>query len=296
MHENELDIQPSVVRALLESQFPEYADLPIDPLPPSGTDNKLFRLGGELVVRMPRIDWAAESAAFEAAWLPRLAPYLPLTVPVPVGLGEPGEGYPWSFTIVPWIEGANPDPQGPDVDHEEWAATLGDFVRALQDVPHMDAPVKQEGRGAPLELLDDWVREWTVKAVDVFGLDADEVLAVWTDALDAPAFDGEARWLHADLHDGNLLARDGHLTAVIDWGAVGRGDPAAELNAVWGYLPEGVEQIYYAATGLDEAAWRRARGYALAPAVSGAVYYRETAPESSRGSLEKVRRLIASLD
>jgi aminoglycoside phosphotransferase (APT) family kinase protein len=296
LHENEITIEPELVQSLLDSQFPEYADLPIRPLPPSGTDNRLFRLGDQLVVRMPRIDWAAESAAFEATWLPRLAPYLPLPIPVPVGLGQPAQGYPWSFTIVPWIEGENPDPDGSTLDPEEWAATLGDFVRDLQAAPAMDAPVMQEGRGAPLPLLDDWVQEWTAKAVETFGIDADPVLALWADALDAPPWEGEPRWLHADLHEGNLLARDGHLTAVIDWGAAGRGDPAAELNAAWGYLPAGVEQVFVDAVGLDEAAWRRARGYALAPSISGAVYYRETAPEESRGSLEKVQRLIASLD
>jgi aminoglycoside phosphotransferase (APT) family kinase protein len=237
MHENELSIPTELVRSLLEAQFPEYADLPIVALPPVGTDNSLFRLGEELVVRMPRIDWAAESAAFEATWLPQIAPYVSLPIPVPVALGEPGEGYPWSWTIVPWIPGENPELGGGDIDPEEWA-----------------------------------------------------------DALDAPGWAGEPSWLHGDLHEGNLLVRDGRFAAVIDWGAAGRGDPAVELNAMWGSLPPGVEHHYFAATGLDESARRRARGYRLAPAISGAVYYRDTAPEMSRGSLETVRSLIDSLE
>lgn len=295
LHENEIAIPSDLVRSLIRTQFPEYADRPIRPLPPAGTDNRLFRLGEDLVVRMPRIDWAAESAAFEATWLPQIAPYLSLPIPVPVGLGRPGEGYPWSFTIVPWIEGENPDPERGNLDPEEWAVSLGRFVRSLRDVPPLGAPVKSEGRGAPLPLLDDWVQEWTAKAVEAFGIDRRAVLAVWDDALGAPGWDGAPRWLHGDLHEGNLLTRDGRLAAVIDWGAAGRGDPAVELNALWGSLPPGVERLYLEATGLDEAAWRRARGYRLAPAISGAVYYRDTAPEMSRGGLATVRALIDSL-
>lgn len=254
MHENEIVVAPELVCSLLVSQFPEYAALPVDPLPPAGTDDRLFRLGDDLVVRMPRIDWSAESAVFEATWLPRLAPYLPLPM------------------------------------------TSGGFVRVLRQVPAMEGPVTQEGRGAPLPLLDDWVREWTAKAVDTFGVDGDRVLAVWADALDAPGWDGDAAWLHGDLHEGNLLVRDRRLSAVIDWGAAGRGDPAVELNALWGYLPRGVDQVYYEETGLDEAAWRRARGYALAPNISGAVYYRSTAPQLAEPSLRTVQRLIDSLE
>lgn len=139
------------------------------------------------------------------------------------------------------------------------------------------------------------MQEWTAKA-DPAEVSRDAVLAVWADALAAPAHDGDPVWFHGDLHEGNLLVRDGRLAAVIDWGAAGRGDPAIELNAMWGYLPESAAALYREEVGLDEAAYRRARGFALAPAISGWTYYRETAPEISRGSLGTVRKLIASLD
>jgi aminoglycoside phosphotransferase (APT) family kinase protein len=138
------------------------------------------------------------------------------------------------------------------------------------------------------------VQEWTARA-DPAEVSRDAVLAVWADALAAPAYDGEPCWFHGDLHEGNLLVADGRLAAVIDWGAAGRGDPAVELNAMWGYLPESVADLYRATVGLDEAAYRRARGFALAPSISASTYYRETAPEIARGALETVRRLIASL-
>jgi aminoglycoside phosphotransferase (APT) family kinase protein len=281
------------VRRLVAAQFPEWASLPLRRLPPIGTDNQLFRLGDDLLVRMPRIHWAADSAVREHEWLPRLAPHLPLPIPAPVALGEPGEGYDHHWTVVPWIEGANPTEA--TYDPETWAVELAAFVRACREVPAMDGPVRTEGRGGPLPSLDEWVREWTAKA-DPAEVSRDAVLAVWEDALAAPAYDGEPCWFHGDLHEGNILVRDGHLAAVIDWGTAGRGDPAIELNAMWGYLPAAGAELYRAGLGLDEAAYRRARGFALAPSISGWTYYRDTAPEMSRSSLRTVQRLIASLD
>ena len=293
MHADEIAVDEGTVRRLLAAQLPEWAGLELRRLPPVGTDNQLFRLGEDLLVRMPRIHWAADSALHEHEWLPRLAPHLSLPVPAPVALGEPGEGYPWHWTVVPWIEGETPTEE--TFDPEEWAVALGAFVRECRAVPGMGGPAKTEGRGAPLSSLDGWVREWTAKA-DESEVSRDAVLAVWADALDAPAYDDEPRWFHGDLHDGNLLVRDRRLAAVIDWGAAGRGDPAIELNAMWGYVPASVADLYRDAVGLDEAAYRRARGFALAPAISASTYYRETAPEIAVSALGTVRRLIASLD
>ena len=168
------------------------------------------------------------------------------------------------------------------------------YMSSVRLYDGLGGPVKTEGRGAPLGALDPWVQEWTVRA-DPAEVSRDAVLAVWADALAAPAYDGEPCWFHGDLHEGNLLVADGRLAAVIDWGAAGRGDPAIELNAMWGYLPESAADLYRATVGLDEAAYRRARGFALAPSISASTYYRETAPEIARGALETVRRLIASL-
>ncbi|TWP33223.1 aminoglycoside phosphotransferase family protein [Leekyejoonella antrihumi] len=292
MHVGEIAISDELVRRLVDQQFPNWASYALTRLPPVGTDNQLFRLGDELLIRMPRIDWAADSAEREYTWLPRLAPHLSTPIPAPIELGRPAEGYPWHWTVVPWFEGETPTPD--TFDPEGWATSLGAFVRDLRSVPGMDAPVKTEGRGGPLPSLDEWVRTWTSRA-DTTEVNPDHVLAVWRDAVEAPAWDGDPVWFHGDLHEGNLLVRDGRLGAVIDWGAAGRGDPAIELNAMWGYLPASVATLYRAAVGLDEAAYRRARGFALAPAISGWIYYRDTAPHLSALGLAAVKSLIASL-
>jgi aminoglycoside phosphotransferase (APT) family kinase protein len=292
MHENEIAISDETARRLVAEQFPSWASRPLTRLPPIGTDNQLFRMGDDLLVRMPRIIGASASPEWEHLWLPKLASYLTTPIPAPIGLGQPGAGYPWHWTVVPWIEGESPTAR--NIDPEEWAVSLGTFVRVLRSVPGMGASVKSQGRGAPLGSLDEWVQTWTGRA-DRDVLDPGAVLAVWRDALDAPSWDGEAAWFHGDLHEGNLLVRDGLLSAVIDWGAAGRGDPAVELNAMWGYLPAQVADLYRRTVDLDEAAFRRARGYALAPAISGWTYYRDTAPHLSALGLATVKALIASM-
>jgi len=292
MHDDEVAIDDATVRRLVDDQLPEWSGHDLRRLPPTGTDNQLFRLGDDLLLRLPRIGWAAESAEWEHTWLPRLAAHLTMPIPAPIALGRPGHGYPWHWTVVPWIEGATPTTDR--IDPEEWAVGLGRFVRELREVPAMGAAVEAEGRGAPLSTLDEWVHTWTERA-DPAQVDPGAVLAVWRDAVEAPAWEGEATWFHGDLHEGNLLVRDGSLAAVIDWGAAGRGDPAVELNAMWGYLPPGVAGLYRETVGLDEAAYRRARGFALAPAISGWTYYRDTAPHLSALGLATVQALVASL-
>lgn len=292
MHADEITVRGEVVRRLLDEQFPCWASLPLRRLPPTGTDNQLFRLGEKLLVRMPRIHWAAESAAWEHRWLAALSAYLPLAVPAPVAMGEPGQDYPWRWTVVPWIEGEHPTAQ--TIDPEQWAVSLAAFVRVCRDIPGLDGPAKSKGRGGPLATQDEWVRTWAERA-DSAVLDRDAVLAVWTQALEAPAWKGEPAWFHGDLHEGNLLVRDSRLAAVIDWGAAGRGDPAVELNAMWGYLPETVSRLYCDEAGLDEAAYLRGRGFALAPAISGFTYYRHSNPRMSQQALVTVQRLINTL-
>ena len=214
MHADEVVVEDEQVRRLLAAQHPEWASLPLRRLPPVGTDNQLFRLGDELLLRFPRIHWAADSAEWEHTWLPRLAPYSPVEVPAPVALGEPGEGYPWHWTVVPWIEGETPTPE--TFDPEEWGDSLGRFVRVVRDVPGMDAPVKTEGRGAPLPNLDEWVRTWTERA-DPSLVDRDAVLALWED-------------VHADRYRYQVEESPFEVGAYVEWAASVE-DEAAERRA-----------------------------------------------------------------
>lgn len=286
MHENEVPVPDELVRRLVDTQFPEWRALPIRRLPPIGTDHQLFRLGDEFLVRMPRIDWAVGQAHSDWTWLPRLAPYLPLTVPAPVALGEPGEGYPWAWTVVRWIPGESPAPGS--VGSAGVARDLGMFVTALRRVDTAGAPVRTD-RGAPLALRDEIVRE----DLEALGDRVDQVavLSVWEDALTAPVWDGPPVWLHGDLKTGNLLVRDGRLRGVIDWGGLGVGDPALDLTAAWLSLRPEVRSLFRAAAGLDGDAWRRGRGWALTISLRELPYYWDRSPTIAEGA----RRAIAAV-
>jgi aminoglycoside phosphotransferase (APT) family kinase protein len=297
MHEGELTVDDHLVRRLVDRQFPQWRGLPLRRLPPLGTDNQLVRLGEELLVRLPRIDWAAQAPAREYAWLPWLAPQLPLPVPAPVALGRPDLDYPFEWTVVPWFEGEPVTARhlGGADDNVAWeplAHELAAFLVRLRTIDASKAPVRPDGaRGSSLGSCDEWVREWTTRAGE--RVNGAAVLDAWEESLSAPGPSGPPAWVHGDVHEGNVLVRAGRVSAVIDWGSLGAGDPAVELNAAWGFLPPQAAGTFRAAMGLDHAAWLRGRGWALVPAISGLVYYERTAPQFARRSLATLERILA---
>jgi aminoglycoside phosphotransferase (APT) family kinase protein len=293
LHPDQVDTSADLVRRLLADQFPEWAGRPVARVQEFGTDHHLYRLGDDLVARLPIIGWAVPQAATDARWLPELAPHVPAALPVPVAVGEPGHGYPFPWAVVPWLPGANPD--GTNADPADLAGELAAFVRALHAVDATAGPPRTgTGRGTPLVGLDEDVRA-TLAASPRLAPVADRVLAVWEDAVNAPPYDGPPVWLHGDLMAGNLLVEGGHLSAVIDWGGLGTGDPAPDLCPGF-WLFEGAErQAFKEAVGYDEAAWRRARGWIVAPSVTGVDYYAETFPAMSERGLAGIRAVIEDL-
>jgi aminoglycoside phosphotransferase (APT) family kinase protein len=291
MHPDEVETDAELVRRLLASQFPDWAGLPIERVASDGTDNAIYRLGGELAVRLPRIQWAAEQPKKEHEWLPRLAPLLPLRVPVPLAIGKPAEGYPWSWTVVPWLPGENATPER--VDDPSLAATaLGGFVAALHRIDATGGPPPgtfNSSRGVPLAERDGAVRTAIAELGDK--IDAAAVTAAWESALAAPVWQGPPVWLHGDLQAGNLLARDGRLSAVIDFGCLGVGDPACDAMVAWTYFSGGARDAYRAQLPYDDATWARGRGWALSVGVIAVPYYEHTNPALAavgRGSIDEV--------
>ena len=273
MHTDELDIDVPLVRRLLAGQFPEWLELPIAQVEPAGTDNVIYRLGNDMAIRLPRLPQHAERLEKERLWLPRLAPLLPLAVPIPLAIGKPTEGYPFEWSVYRWLEGetATLDRLA---DPLQTAIDLADFVAALQLIDPTGGPAPgahNAGRGAPLATRDGPMRKAIAALRDE--LDADAVTAAWERALEAPIWQGTPVWIHGDLDSRNLLVRAGRLSAVLDFGCLGIGDPACDVMVAWKLLPANVRDAFRTALSIDEATWARARGWVLSQALNALGYY-----------------------
>jgi aminoglycoside phosphotransferase (APT) family kinase protein len=271
MIDTESEITAELVRELLRDQHPDLAELPVR-LGARGWDNQVWRLGDDLAVRLP---WATPSAdellRKEHAWLPGLAPRLPLPVPVPQRLGEPSERFPRPWIVTTWVPGTPAD-RTPVTRGAEAADALAAFLTALHQPAPEGGPVGR-GRGRPLADHADAYADGLSSAAEL-GLipDPDAVRAVWEDAAAAPEWTGPALWLHGDLHPANVLTADGTLCGVIDFGDLCVGDPACDLAAPWSLLPDGAAAARFHAAyqpTVDAATLRRARGWAVLRALGG---------------------------
>lgn len=271
MHKGEYEVTSDLVRRLLAAQFPRWSDLELQPIVSTGTDNALFRLGNDMVVRMPIVDWAVADVEKEQKWLPRLAPFLPLPIPTPISMGDPGDGYPYNWSIYRWCEGENPQ-VGRLTQPLEFASDVARFLAALRRIDTTGAPLA--GRGLPLAQRDASTRSAIASLESI--LDTREIVAVWESALELPVWDGPKVWVHGDLSAGNLLSIGGRLSAVIDFGALAVGDPAVDLIIAWNLLPAEIRPGFRSQTAVDEATWKRGRAWALSIALIQLPYYFQT--------------------
>jgi aminoglycoside phosphotransferase (APT) family kinase protein len=291
MHADQIDTSVALVRALLRAQHPEWADLVVEPIESAGTVHSLYRLGDELLVRMPLLPGAAKEVEKEQRWLPDLAPQLPLTVPTPVARGSATDRYPYAWSVYQWIDGETAD-RAPVADPCAAARELGRFVIALQGIDARRGPEPGPGtsfRGAPLALRDTHVRA----AIEALSgpVDSAAVTSAWAEALAVKEWDRPGVWFHGDLLPGNLVVVDGRLVAVIDFGCCGTGDPAVDAIPAWSLFTGRARSAYRDALGMDDATWARGRGWALSGALLAIPYYRETNPsfaELSRRTLDEV--------
>jgi aminoglycoside phosphotransferase (APT) family kinase protein len=290
MHADEVDTDEALIRRLLEGQFPQWAALPIRRVVHSGTDNAIYRLGEDMAVRMPRIHWAVAQVERERRWLPILAPHLPLAIQVPLAIGEPAAGYPWQWSVVRWLAGENATAESLR-DLREAAVDLAGFVRALQRIDATGGP--QPGptqRGVPLKVRDQYTRDRLPQLRGVVDIEA--VTVAWEAAVRIPAWDGPPVWLHGDLASGNLLAVDGRLNAVIDFGPL-VGDPAYDLIVAWSLFSDESRQAFREALEVDDASWARGRGIALSVAVVALPYYLKTNPAIVAASRHTIDEVLA---
>ncbi len=250
------------VRRLIAGQFPQWADLPIEPVAKGGWDNWTFHLGSKRLVRLPSAAEYALAIDKEHRWLPVLAAGLPLPIPAPLAKGKPGAGYPYPWSVYQWRDG---EPASMDriADPVRFALDLAEFLAALQSVDAVGGPrpgIHNWFRGGTLRTYDQEV-ERALAELDGH-VDAEPVREIWARALDA-RWDGVDRWFHGDIAQGNLLLADGQLAGVIDFGTCGVGDPACDLAIAWTLLTSDGREVFRRRLSVDDATWARGRGWAL---------------------------------
>jgi aminoglycoside phosphotransferase (APT) family kinase protein len=290
MHDGEVDLDPQLVGRLLAEQFPRLAGLPIRAVEPTGTVNAIYRLGDHLCARLPRVQAWARDLDKEWRWLPKLAPRLSLRVPEPVAKGRPTSSYPFSWAIYGWIDG-QPYADGLVDDEPQAAGALARFVGELRRIDPVGAP---RGGRRPLRELDADTRAAIESARGV--IDSDAAMAAWERALQAPRWTGAPVWIHGDLLRPNLLVRDGRVRAVIDFGGVGIGDPAADVIAAWSVFGRAGRAVFRGRLDVDEGTWNRARGLALHQAALIIPYYAATNPAFVAPARRTVEEILADGD
>jgi aminoglycoside phosphotransferase (APT) family kinase protein len=285
-------IDERLARRLVASQFPQWAGLPVRRVELDGVDNRTFRLGRQLTLRLPAGDWYALQVEKEQRWLPRLAPQLPLPIPAPVAKGEPGEGYPYAWSVYRWLDG-EPASERSIGDLTAFASALAAFLVALARIDAGDGPPPGPHnfyRGGPLSTYADE----TLRAIDALGdeIPGDAAKRVWDDAM-ARSWRRDPVWFHGDVATGNLLLRDGRLGAVIDFGCSGVGDPACDVVIAWTLLSGASRDAFRSALGVDRDTWSRGRGWALWKALITLVGQLDGDPRGAAVSRRVVDRVLA---
>lgn len=290
LHADEIPSDPALVRRLLDRQRSPWAGSPIERVSSTGTENALYRVGPDVVVRLPRRPAATGPIEKEQRWLPALATVLPLAVPEPLGAFEPSETFPWAWSAFRWLDGHDAITEPPDPAH--LAFDLAAFLRALQALetsPGPEPAAAPSGRGVPLLARDAATRAAITASdglVDITALDDR-----WERCLAADPWDRPETWVHGDIAAGNLLVQDARITAVIDWGSLGVGDPACDLIVAWELLDAPARAILRAELAVDDATWERGRGWALSTAILALPYYQHTNPFMA----DQARRKLAAV-
>ena len=286
------DIDVGLARRLIADQFPQWARYPVTRVDLDGWDNRTFRLGDDLSIRLPTGDWYAKQVEKEHRWLPLLAPRLPLPIPVPVALGRPDGAFPWSWSIYRWLDGT-PAALDQAFDVPTFSTDLGRFLAALYAIDANDGPPAGEHnffRGGPLSTYEAETHEAIAALGDEIPRDAVE--RAWEDAM-RTRWEREPVWVHGDVAVGNLLVRDGRLAAVIDFGCSGVGDPASDMVIAWTLLSGESRDRFRAEVGADDGTWSRGRGWCLWKALITLVEHLESGSPNAALSRRDIDQVLA---
>lgn len=292
MHENELEINECLAKTLIEKQCPRWSNLTLKPVSSSGTDNALFRLGDDYIVRLPRIEWTpgsiVRSINKEYEWIPKIAHWLTIPVSEPVFKGNPDDHYPWPWLIAKWHDGQNPDFEK-ETEYELLAKDLAGFINNLHTIRLENGPLSR--RGVPLKELDQETRT-AIHALKT-DMDTQVISTLWEQLSNISPWNTDPVWVHGDLLPGNIITQNNRLSAVIDFTDTGMGDPACDLVIAWSLLNAPSRSVFRDhLKNIDDDTWQRGRGWALSIAVIMLPYYKHSNPVLATLARRMIKNVI----
>lgn len=264
MNEKSIIIKPDLARKLIAEQFPEYAPLPVTDVEKQGHDNRTYRLGDHMLIRMPTAADYALKVPKEQELLPQLAKRLSVSIPAPIKMGKPSADYPYPFSIYKWLSGKSINLLTlTEQEKEQLAFDLSKFLKELQSISDIEGPEPGQHnwwRGDHVSVYDKGAREQIAELVEI--IDVSKALTLWNRACETK-WDKKPVWIHGDFAIGNILTDSGKLSAVIDFGGAAVGDPACDLVIAWTYLSGKAREIFISEIAMDSDTWLRARAWAL---------------------------------
>lgn len=264
----------ALVKNLITTQCPQWSHLPIRKVESGGTDNDIYKLGDDMCVRLPHFKG------------------LPLKTPSSLMVGRPAHGYPWQWTVYDWPQGQEATPDELN-DMHQVATQLAEFRQALHKVKTYNAPLSSQhngNRGCDLILCYQPTRNAIDNLSDEYG--GRTLQQIWRNALKLPKWSNPPVWVHGDIKFDNLLACNGKLVAVIDFGLMSVDDPAVDLMVAWNLLPIQARQTFKTALNIDENTWQRGRGWALSVSLVALAYYKTTNQKLSAISRHTINEII----
>jgi aminoglycoside phosphotransferase (APT) family kinase protein len=259
-----MEITENLVKELVAEQFPELTYLEIRQVQLSGHDNKIFHLGDEMMIRMPSAKCYASQVLKEQEFLPKLSPFLSFPIPRPLFLGNPSKKYPFNWSIYSYLDGDSVSSLSlNNIQLENLAHDLAKFLKELHKINTSNGPppgLHNYWRGDAPYVYDNDTRRLINKLSNE--IDVSKAIETWEKAISSK-FNQDLVWVHGDFASGNILTRDGRLSAVIDFGCMAVGDPACDLVIAWTLLKVMDRQIFKDNLSFDEDTWTRAKGWAL---------------------------------
>lgn len=292
MHDAELDLSAALVRDLVRQQHPRLLAEPITRVASHGTVNAMFRLGDDLVCRLPLVV-LDEGAAIEAVdaeiEAARIFSAVDVATPEFVVRGEPSAAYPMPWTVWRWIDGdvASAVDVGDDL---EFAEALGQFVIQVRDLPTDGRTFGGDNRGGRLEDSGVWIQHCLHESAGM--IDTDTLAAMWQHWCGLGRDEAADTWTHNDLMPGNLLVRGSDLAGVIDVGQARVADPVVDLQPAWNLFRGNARRAFRSTLQVDDEEWERGRAWSFVQAIGCLWYYRETNPEMSRTAYTTLTALL----